>query len=260
MLYSVAGAKNQFRILLALFVGVIALGSSPAVYAQDSTVNLSVCGSGAGSTVTIDLPINDSVVDQPTVQVSGTVAGASQIDVSVDGQYDSTIPLGPGQGNYSTPVQLTSGTHTISLVANDVCNVQDGNASVVVTYQPQSNPGTGGATPTEVGDGGGAILNNDPIEPDDDKKTGLDSWPVIGPLIQFGRDMAIALDFEVTSRPGTLWQSMVRFSLIVVGISIALFGNVAVSAWGWTNGKLSIAKQWGIRALGIILMLVAFVI
>lgn len=259
MSYSVAGTKSSFRFLLLLFVSVITLGGAQIAYAEDTTVNLALCGSGSGATVTIDLPINDSVVNQPTVQVSGAVSNASQIDVAVDSQYYSTVPLNPGQTSYTTLVQLSAGTHTISLVANDVCNVQDGTASVVVTYQPQSNPGTGGSTPTEVGDDG-AILNNDPVGAEDNSKTGLDSWPVIGPLIQLGHDLVVALDFDVAARPGTLWQSMARFSFIVLGISTAIFGNIAVSLWGWTRGPVSTAKRWGIRALGIILVILGFII
>lgn len=260
MVCSVANVKRHLRILLLLCASALTFGGVSIAYAQDTTVNLAICGSGAGATLTIDLPINDSVVDQSPVQVSGTVSNATQIEVKVDGQYNATIPLTPGQTNYATSVQLQSGTHTISLIAFDVCHVQDANASVIVTYQPQSNPGGGGSTPTEVDNGGGAVVQTTPITAEDDKKTGLDTWPVIGPLIRLGHDMIVALDFEIESRPGTLWQSMLRFSFIVLGISAVFFGNIALSIWNSWRGPVSSTKIWLLRGFGAVLLVIAFII
>lgn len=265
-------------LFLLTFVHAVPVGAAATV------INVAVCGVGSGAQLTIGTPPSDSVVSTPNVQISGQVANATQIDISIDGQYSSTVPLGATQTSYSTTVQLSSGTHTVSLLANDVCNNQDATASVVVTYQPQSTPGSGGDTPTTVdpggggggsGSGGGGVqIGGQPIngfgaggtgdgsgggDGDRSAQITLENLPVVGPIVGVGLDVAEALDFE-TSTDGTLWQSTARFSLIVLGISTVVFGNIALTTWIWTHGAIPVHVKWGIRGLGLVLLVVAFLI
>jgi len=270
-------------LLLLTFVHAAPVG------AQDTAINVAVCGVGSSAQLTIDTPPSDSVVNTPNVQISGQVANATQIDISIDGQYNSTVPLGATQTSYSTSVQLSSGTHTVSLLANDVCNNQDATASVVITYQPQTTPGSGGDTPTTIdnggggngsGSGGGGVqIGGQPIDGfgadgsgsgngsgsggsgdgDRSAQITLENLPVIGPIVGVGLNIAEALDFE-TSTDGTLWQSTARFSLVVLGISTVVFGNIALSTWVWTNRAIAAPTKWGIRGLGLVLLVAAFII
>jgi len=251
-------ARHWLRIGI-FFVFTFALTNASSTFAVDTTIGAAVCGSGAGASLSVDAPPSDSVVDQPTVKIIGTVADATQIDISIDGQYDSTVPLSVGQTSYQADVQLTAGTHTISLVANDACQMQDAEASIVVTYQPKTTPGSGSETPTDVGDGveiGGKPVNDENTS----KPIGAESWPVIGPIIQLGGELARNLDFEVGTPSGTLWRSGLRFSFIVVGLSVALLGNAAISAWGLFGGSVTPRLRWGTRVVGIILIILAFLI
>jgi len=279
MWYSVVATKPRVvlfcaasALLLLTFVYVV------PVRAQDTVINVAVCGTGSSAQLTIDTPPSDSVVNTPNVQINGQVANATQIDISIDGQYNSTVPLGATQTSYSTTVQLSSGTHTVLLLANDICNNQDATASVVITYQPQSNPGSGGDTPTTVnngsgGGGGGVQIGGQPISgigagggADDGSDNGdrstqitLENLPIVGPIVGVGLNIAEALDFE-TSTDGTLWQSTARFSLVVLGISTVVFGNIALTTWIWTQGAVTAPTRWGIRGLGLVLVVAAFLI
>lgn len=259
MFCSDAGAKSVLVPGIAIFAlaCVLVFQMSSVVRAADTTVGAAICGTGAAATLTITDPPSDSVVDQPTVVVSGEVANATQIDISIDGDYDSTLPLSPGETNYQTSVQLTTGTHTIKLEANDVCQMQDATASVVVTYQARTTPGSGNETPTQVGEG--VNVGGQPIE-NNSQPIDAESWPVVGPIINLGRDLVRGLDFEIGNQPGSLWRSMLRFSFIVIGLAVALLGNAAITAWGWAKQPLSIRQQRGIRLFGILLVLVAFLV
>jgi hypothetical protein len=263
MSYSAANARRTlcFGAIAMFSISMISLAQGTITHAVSSSVNAAVCGAGAGATLTIDSPQSDSVVNQPTVQVNGTVTDATQIEVSIDGQYNSTVPLSSGQTNYQTSVQLTTGTHTIALVANDVCQMQDANASVVVTYQSPANPGTGQQTPTDVNQGGGIEVGGQPIDQGDSSAPiGAENWPIIGPIIRLGYDAAENLDFEVGTPSGTLWRSTLRFSFIVTGISIAVLGNAAAAAWGLFGGTIPTGWRWGIRLGGVALIIAAFFI
>lgn len=258
MWYSDAVANlRKYTVSVVLLCGFLA----PTAGAAASTINVAVCGDGAGAQLTITNPVSDSTVDHPNVEIAGTVAEASQIEITIDNEYDSTVPLDPQQTTFSTTVQLAAGTHTISLVANDICQVQNATASVVITYQPHTTPGTGQETPTTVTDDEGINITSQPVAQDPDSNKGIDmsSWPVIGPLARIGQDLAIALDFEIKGQPGGLWQSVVRFSFIVLGVSVALLGNAAVSAWGIINGSVTPKWRWGIRALGVLLIVLGFI-
>lgn len=264
MPYSAASVKLS-RSFVSLFVVstalILALLATVPVFAASTSVNAAICGAGAGATLTINSPPSDSVVSDPAVQVNGDVNNATQIDVSIDGQYNSTLPLSVGQTTYQTSVQLNSGTHTISLVANDVCQMQNATASVVVTYQSQTSPSSGQATPTQVGEGGvklGEPLSNSSKE--DSSTSGIEKVPIIGPLAQLGQNLAIALDFEVKPQSGMLLQSVARFSFIVAGIAATAIGTVATAVWGVFFGPLTAPQRWMFRIGGVGLVVMAFLI
>lgn len=263
MLYSAVGVKlrSQSASLFAVSAVMLVLFIAAPAFAASTSVNAAICGAGAGATLTIASPQSDSVVNDPAVQVSGDVSNATQIDVSIDGQYNSTLPLSAGQNTYQTGVQLNPGTHTISLVANDVCQMQNATASVVVTYQSQTTPSSGQGTPTQVGEGGVQLGEPLPAVSDEDKSGfQIENVPVIGPLAQLAQNLAIALDFEVKPQSGMLMQSVARFSFIVAGIAATAIGTVATAAWGVFFGPLTAPQRWMFRIGGVGLIVMAFLI
>lgn len=150
--------SNWLQILLAAslsYIVALCALAAPVAAQAGSLVGATVCTNA--STITLDAPVSDSVVTAPTVALSGSVTQSSQVEVRVDGAFDSTIQLSVGQTTYSGSVQLTPGTHTIEVTAISVCPGTNGTASSVVTYEaPPQTPSTGGSTPTDVGGGGGA--------------------------------------------------------------------------------------------------------
>ena len=152
-MHGLAVVNNSRRFLIALLVAVCLVlgGAASRASAQDgSVIGATICA--PSSVITLDSPVSDSVVTESTVQLSGTIAQASQVEVQVDGVFDSTIQLTIGQSAYAGSVQLTAGTHTIMVTAVSICPGASGTASAVVTYEPPPYaPSTGEQTGTNVG-------------------------------------------------------------------------------------------------------------
>lgn len=180
----------------------------------DTEVQAVVCGS-QGSDVAISTPKTDSTITQPTVAIDGTVTHATQIDISVDGQYSQTLPIASGQSTFQASVDITTGTHTIELVANDVCHVRNGSASLVITFDPNGSAGNGEDTATTVDGGGVTVGPNDGPIPEDHTSTyeKLRKAVVIGPILQ-----QLENAFRVTGLDSTIAQGGVATSVIRVGL------------------------------------------
>lgn len=182
---AVARVKNNwlqllFAISLSCVVALCAL-AAPVAAQAGSLVGATVCTNA--STITLDTPVSDSVVTAPTVALSGSVTQSSQVEVRIDGAFDSSIQLSVGQTTYSGSVQLTPGTHTIEVTAISVCPGTNGTASSVVTYEaPPQTPSTGGSTPTNVGGGGSGGVTVDSTA--DADKSSVDGQPGGGLLQQ----------------------------------------------------------------------------
>lgn len=103
------------------------------------------------STISIDQPVNDSTVTSNPVAIKGSVNQANQIEIYVDGEFDSILPLTIGQSAYSGMLQLPVGTHTVRVEAINSCDGENGEATSVITYTaPPTQPSTGETTPTGV--------------------------------------------------------------------------------------------------------------
>lgn len=143
--------KNNLFFLVLFFAAVCLSAPSSSVQAQvSSEVNAIICGNG--SYINITSPPSDSIVTDSTVIIKGNVLQASQIEVRIDGGYNGIVPIDTSQQTYEAPIQLTAGTHTITLKAIDTCGAADSEVSSVLTYTPApSNASSGEGVPTIAG-------------------------------------------------------------------------------------------------------------
>lgn len=160
---------------LTRFVNALGAGVSSMLLGLLMTGQVAALTNGAGSVIGATIcvnssaivliqPVSDSVVSTSTVTLQGTVQQASQIEVRVDGTFDSTIPISVGQTAFSGSVALSQGTHTISLTAVNLCSGINAETSVIVTYSPLPQaPSSGSEVPTDAGgvikDGVGRVLD-----------------------------------------------------------------------------------------------------
>lgn len=223
-------AKYRFSLV---FLGgivcafVLSVLLSANTNAQPSTsVNATICASS--SSVTITQPMSDSVIVDPTVAIRGTVTQASQIEVLVDGVYDGVIPLDVGQSTYESQVQLSTGTHTITLKAIDYCQSADSVATTVVTYTPPpGSSSVGDETETIAGDNRpqGVVIGGRAGEAPELSQNPLLPVIIVEPLQDILRWLNIASYDSSTTTHSQL--SLPRAVAIGVGAYVLLFGLAA---------------------------------
>ena len=124
-----------------LFVKILVLTNvsllffTAQVYAlQNTQVVAELCDS-TGPSVTVNQPISDSIVNNPSVVLTGEAFRTSQLDVYINNQYNNSIAITTNPV-FQTGVTLSPGTNTIRLEASYACNNTSASTSVVVGYQP----------------------------------------------------------------------------------------------------------------------------
>jgi len=258
-------------LLLAIFLASTIFVSQPAS-ATSTQINANICGGiNQGSTISITSPASDSSVDSPTLLIEGTVSSASQIVSTVNGQYSQTVALSINQSTFQLTETLTPGTTTIELVAYDTCAVQNDSDSIVVTYSPNTDPGDGGDTPTDVDTtGGGVVVSDKPTKlPEQSMLDRLRTVAVAGPIISLIEASMRAIGLDSTVEKGGIIVGAFRVGLFFAGLMMTLFASVMLQnfAMRWVTGLHALfprawrGKQfyrlWTVRIVGAALLLLA---
>lgn len=220
--------RSNFRLRwLAALLSVCGLYTTP-VFAVAGTTQISaeICRAPLGSTIQITSPKSDSTVDTATIAMKGTVSDATQITVTIDGNYSETIPLGASDTSFNFNLNLTKGTHTIKLVANDVCQIQNSSDSVIVTFSGAS--GNGVDTPTSAG---GVLVGVSEVTPPaggDDPYKQIKQSPVIGPVLDSMERLYSFSGLDTTIEQGGVVASAVRVGAFAVGVTTLTFTSVVL--------------------------------
>lgn len=219
------------RVALFLLGTVLfAAGSFPSGVSAESEVTAQVCGGSASSTVAITSPSSGDTITTIPVSISGTVSRASQIDIMVDGVYDSTVPVGATQTDFIADIMLSKGTHEIRFVANDRCHVENGVAVLTLTYAPPVVPDDEDPTDTNTnsGEGGSSDVGSGvQVTPDSPSKSGSSgNKSPLAVLIEPIQSIAAVLDVDSTLKDGAP-QGALRVSLIVSGAFMASLGSAS---------------------------------
>ncbi|OGL28089.1 hypothetical protein A3C39_01455 [Candidatus Saccharibacteria bacterium RIFCSPHIGHO2_02_FULL_46_12] len=261
--------KNSKRVIaLAILLGgfTVSVLSHHDASAQASTaVNAIICSDGAS--ITLTSPISDSIVTDPVIAIAGQSVQASQIEVYVNDQLDSIMSIPVGETAFSGTVTLVAGTSTVKVVAVDVCQLQNDQASSVVTFNPppDSSGSTGGETQTDL-PGQGVVIGGDydvAVEPKKELPF-LDLVPpVVGRVFEsLGNWLNISTRFEESDAPKL---TLLRATTIAVGSWILAFG-IATTAVQWLASSVSLFQKIpvsrriktvgvGIRFIGLGLLL-----
>lgn len=215
--------------------GYVAPGSVTA----ESIVQAIVCREGA--TLSIMQPASDSVVIETTLPINGMVTQATQIEITIDGQFNGVVPLNAAATNFATTVQLSAGTHTVRLTAIDACQIANASDQVVITYEapPTSGGSVGGETATDVPAGGGVVIGdaaNLPVVPS------VASSPFerfVQPLVDLGRQLDLVSNPSATAAQQAGVPQLVRFGFVVVGLGSIIFtAQIVQFASGFQVGTL----------------------
>ncbi len=268
-MHSIAAAKSSYSLATLGVAGslLLLIAFAPHVGALDTGTPVGATVCQGGSAVTLTQPVSDSTVTEATVPLAGSVTQANQIEVYIDDVFDSVIPLTLGQSTFTGSAQIVQGTHTIKVVAIDICSGVNGTFSSIVTYEPPPDtvPSTGGETPTDVGGGDNDTVLTAGQELKDEGVGGQPLQVQLSiPFQQFLGWLNINTADTTEGQSLSIWRAVVIGSglyLMVVGVAttaVQLIASVpAISALlpAPTNAGRVKYLSWGFRGLGLLLLL-----
>lgn len=165
----IAAFAKRYVAAAVLSVGIVSGGWVP-VGAQQSAVTAQVCNDDAQSSIVVESPQSDIVVQSSKLTIRGQALQTSQIEISIDGDYVRTVALPSGTVDFSTTITLKPGTQTIRLDAQALCSGASSHTTLVITYRVQYRPGVpappspGSDVPTTsnpnvISPGGGQVVS-----------------------------------------------------------------------------------------------------
>lgn len=134
----VARSAHRYLVAVASISALLACISAP-VNAQGTTITVPLCDT-ALSTITIDTPQDNSVFNESPVTITGSVYRLTQIQVYLDGNYVSTVPLDSGATSFTTSVYINQGTNLVRLVGIDPCTPDNPEVTWKIIYAPGAAP------------------------------------------------------------------------------------------------------------------------
>ena len=246
------------------------------VQAVDSDIGVNVCGGTvAAAQIDITQPVSDSIIAQPNATFRAIVANATQVEVSVDGNYTQTIAIGANDSEVSAELTVTEGTHTITMTANGICGSQNAEDSVVITYQPESQPSGGAVTPTQVGDDlipvNGVIVGDEQTIKNDEVAQSIQDIPLFGGIVKL-----VAAFSQETGLTSTVTSSNTVIGVSRVGLTVAALTTVVMASslaplaaqaipgvsevFNVSSHRSMIYLGWVIRGAGVLAMAFAFLL
>lgn len=275
---SVRSSKQRWMVpLVAVGLLVQSLFCWSVVAAVSTDVGVSICGDDVPAAgISISEPINDSVVSLAENPFRGTVENATQIEVTIDGQYNNTISIGANVTTFETSLTLSEGTHTISMTANAICGAPNATDSIVITYQPAVQPSAGNSTPTTLD--GATTLDGTPVEQtigieQNDFAQQINQLPIIGAAINMVTNFAddIGLQATIAGNNTPVITGAARVGLTVVAITSVVMAStlapIAATSIPGVSELFSVHShrsmlylEWVIRGLGVLALALAYFI
>lgn len=226
-------------------------------------VEVMICPDASQSNIAISSPQSDSIINVPKVPISGEVTYISQIDFFIDDVYSNTVALGYSATNFSSTVALAPGTHTIKLTATDSCSQTTFTDSVVITYEPATQPSTGETVETLVeGSDPSVEAESKPALENNVVDTFLDSF-ITPSFSKLGDALDISNPNAVTSEstPGNVVRSvlfMTATALMVAAVQIGIVATLPAhfsfleNHRRWWRGILGVS---GVALMSLVFML-----
>ena len=250
-----------------IVVGVVLLSLSMAIMDNSNAralVEVMICPDASQSRFTLTAPQSDSIVNDPQISVSGEVQYISQIDFMIDDVYNNTLALGYSATNFTSQLTLPPGTHTITFIATDSCSQSTHNGSLVVTYEPRTQPSVGEDVETVVD---GVVTSAKEVsQPEPEKniiEKAMDSY-VVPPLRAAGDSLDITAPPEDPAQviEGT---DVARAALFVAG-AVLTVSAVYIGAMTLLPVNLSFLMKFRRRKttiaaiIGLVLMGLTFIL
>lgn len=252
--------------ILTLLVGVAGIVSGGAqVYATDTTVQAALNGSPAPD-LQLNLSSPATVAVMPVV-VHGTVANLTQVQIYVDGNYSSTIPLTPSATSFDYSLNLNEGTHTVQFVGISAYTSSNPSVTVTIIYTPPVVPPPGGSSGTPSGGTSGStgVTIGGAAVPDL-QAPNLLTIPMPGWLYK----TLVFFDIINPNKPSDTSIMFWRFLLLMIGLFFVVFARLVLASYRkvrydwlrWNKHPLTYilrrAPLFWIRLLGLMIIVYVF--
>ncbi len=239
---AVRSAHRHF--VAALVVGVLLACTPAPVSAQGTTITVPLCDM-APATIAVSTPQDNSVFNQPTVTLTGTVYRLTQIQVYLNDDYVSTIPLDSGATTFSTDIYIYQGSNIVKLVGIDPCSQTSPEVEWKLIYAPGAQPTVQPKPPGTLPRPFQAVVDSSAY-----LKEQVDMASQTTPAQSFSGalyEALVALDIAPKNAPQEQMNRMLlRMVLIVTGTALLLFASPFISPYHWVRYKI---LQWNIHAL-----------
>lgn len=279
MRYLSGAAKNSLWLPVPTFLLagllLILVCTMPTAGAVSSNVDVAVCGAAVpAAQIDVTEPLSDSVVSNAVSTLRGTVANVTQVDITVDGQYNNSFSLGANEATFEVDITLSEGTHTITLTANAVCGGQTATANVVLTYSPEvTEPSSGGMTPTEID--GTTTLDGVPVEADainqGDIARRIEQLPLLGAAVSIVSDFATSIGLEstvfgnntpVATGAARVGLTVAAITMVVLASTLAPMAATSIPGvseyFNVKSHRSMIYLGWAIRGVGALALALAW--
>jgi hypothetical protein len=274
---SVQRSRKRTSLGGVLSAGLLTLVWLTPVGAVDTNIGVSICGDDSpGASIAISEPNDDSLVSTNMTRFRASVSNASQVEISLDGQYVTTLAIGATQTSLQTDLTLEQGTHTIAMTALDICNGQSATDTVVITYQPAVEPSSGVTTPTEIvsdQSADGVVITTDQLEDEEASTPEIEQLPIVGPIVNGVTDFthAIGLNQTLAGSGAPLAVGVARVALTAAAVtSVVMAASLAPLALQAAPGLTEVFHagshrsmmylEWAIRGVGVLAMAIAYFI
>lgn len=154
-------ASKKSLLLFPLLLATILCGVVVSAYAIGTQVTATLCDATSGPDLIINSPSVGYVVSEPTIHLQGTAIRTSQIDISLNGNYSSTIAIGSDEV-LNTDVSLVPGENTITLDASYSCNHTSQTTTLLATYNLAVVPNTDTTPPVIAGTENSPTISSSP--------------------------------------------------------------------------------------------------
>lgn len=223
--------------------------SNAAAQGPGDNIEVMVCPAANQSSFLVTGPQSDSVVNGPKVLIKGTVEYISQIDFFIDDVYNNTVALGYSETAFESLMTLSPGTHTIKFTATDSCSQTTRNDSLVITYQPKTQPSIGEEVETEVDN---IIVNPDNQTTAQPEKTAIERTIdrfIAPPFVAIAKTLDLVEPVETDS--ATRLEDTARSTLFVTGATLT-FSAAYVGVTATLPAHLSFLMKFRRRAMSAI--------
>lgn len=230
--------KNFLGTLLISILLALAFFTAPTQAQTELTAT--ICNAD-GPVINLTNPASDSVINQRTTPVTGSVLRTSQVDIYLNNDYVESVAIGLDE-QLNTTLTLHEGTNTIRFDMFYSCNQTQASQSVAVTYRPDASTSTARPSTRTIPAGDtapGQVSNPEQLQEGDQG------------IIERIQDNLTFTDSYV--RPAGYWiATLLAFLFACVALLppsylIALFG-----LFGWKNKKFSVGLQIVIRVIAAV--------